>query len=147
MKTVKIMAFAALAFMVSASFGAELVKSKRGDIEITSEKDGGSVVCSVGFNDELEIVKKSDTAVLVKGSCGKGWVAKSKIERVAMGPGNKSMSFGDVAVHGWLDNPGLWDVNKAYVNEIPEIEINRDFREYLAFTMDREQMEMKNGEN
>lgn len=147
MKTVKIMAFAALAFMVSASFGAELVKSKRGDIEITSEQDGGSVICTAGFNDELQIVKKSDTAVLVKGSCGKGWVAKSKIERVAAAPGDKSMNFGDIAVFGWTDNPGLWDINSSSITDLPEVEINRDFREYLAYTMDREQMEMKNGEN
>jgi hypothetical protein len=147
MKNVKLMALVALAFMVSTSFGAELVKSKRGDIEVTSEKEGGRVICTAGFNDELAILKKSDTAVLVKGKCGQGWVAKSKIEMIAKGPGDKSMSFGDVNVHGWLDNPDLWDVNRSYVNEVPEVEINRDFKEYLAYTMDREQMEIKNGEN
>ena len=121
MKNVKITALVALAFMVSASFGAELVKSKRGDIEVTSEKEGGRVICTAGFNDELAILKKSDTAVLVKGKCGQGWVAKSKIEMIAKGPGDKSMSFGDVDVHGWLDNPDLWDVNRSYVNEVPEV--------------------------
>ncbi|MBQ7078296.1 MAG: hypothetical protein IJM92_01220 [Fibrobacter sp.] len=147
MKNVKLMALVALAFMVSTSFGAELVKSKRGDIEVTSEKEGGRVICTANFNDELAILKKSDTAVLVKGKCGQGWVAKSKIEMIAKGPSNKSMSFGDVDVHGWLDNPDLRDVNRSYVNEVPEVEINRDFKEYLAYTMDREQTEMRNGEN
>ena len=147
MKNVKLMALVALAFMVSTSFGAELVKSKRGDIEVTSEKEGGRVICTAGFNDELTILKKSDTAVLVKGKCGQGWVAKSKIEMVAKGPGDKSMSFGDVDVRGWLDNPSVWDVNKSGYMEPPEVEINRDFKVYLAYTMDREQLEIKNGEN
>ena len=147
MKNVKIMALVALAFMVSTSFGAEIVKSKRGDIEVTSEQDGGKVICTASFNDELTILKKSDAAVLIKGRCGRGWVAKSKIEYVAQGPGDNSIKVGDVAVRGWIDNPGAWDVNKSYINEVPEVDINRDFKEYLAYTMDREQLEIKNGEN
>ena len=147
MKNVKITALIAIAFMVSASFGAELVKSKRGDIEVTSEKEGGRVICTAGFNDELTILKNSDTAVLVKGKCGQGWVAKSKIEKIAQGPGDKSIKLGGVDVRGWLDNPNVWNIDKSYVNDIPKVEINRDFREYLADTMDREQTEMKNGEN
>ena len=147
MKNVKLMALVALAFMVSTSFGAELVKSKRGDIEVTSEKEGGRVICTAGFNDELTILKNSDTAVLVKGKCGQGWVAKSKIEKIAKGPGDNSIKLGGVDVRGWLDNPNVWNIDKSYVNEIPKVEINRDFREYLAYTMDREQTEMKNGEN
>ena len=147
MKNVKLMALVALAFMVSTSFGAEFVKSKRGDVEITSEKEGGRVICTAGFNDELAILKKSDTAVLVKGKCGQGWVTKSKIEMLAKGPGDKSISLGGVDVRGWLDNPSVWDVNKSGYMEPPEVEINRDFKEYLAYTMDREQLEIKNGEN
>jgi hypothetical protein len=147
MKNVKLMALVALAFMVSTSFGAELVKSKRGDIEVTSEKEGGRVICTAGFNDELTILKKSDTAVLVKGKCGQGWVAKSKIEMVAKGPGDKSMSFGDVDVHGWIDNPTAWDVFSDHVEDFEGVEINRDFKEYLAYTMDREDTERRNGEN
>ena len=147
MKNVKIMALVALAFMVSTSFGAEFVKSKRGDIEVTSEKEGGRVICTAGFNDELTILKKSETAVLVKGKCGQGWVEKSKIEMIAKGPGNTSLTMGDVDVRGWLDNPSLWDVNRSGYIETPEVEINRDFKEYLTYTMDREQTEMKNGEN
>lgn len=147
MKTVKITAFAALAFMVSASFGAELVKSKRGDIEITSEKDGGKVICSAGFNDELTIVKKSDTAVLVKGSCGRGWVAKSKIEYVAKGPGDKSFVLDTIGIWSPADNPFLENVLVDNIEDFEGVDINRDFKEYLAYTMDREDTERKNGEN
>ena len=147
MKNVKLMALVALAFMVSASFGAELVKSKRGDIEVTSEKDGGKVICTAGFNDELTIVKKSDTAVLVKGSCGRGWVAKSKIEYVAEGPGDNSFVLDSVGIWAPADNPILGSVLYDNVADFEGVDINRDFREYLAYTMDREQLEIKNGEN
>ena len=95
-----------LALMVAAAFAApNKVKSKLGDVELTKEKGGGSVVCTAGFNDELTIVKDGDTDVLVKGSCGQGWVPKSKVEYVAALAGDKSMKLDGVDVVGWLDNP------------------------------------------
>ena len=147
MKTAKLMMFLALSVLVSSSFAARQVKSKLGDINVTSEKGGGKVVCTAGFNDALTIVRDTDTEVLVKGSCGQGWVEKSKIEYIASAPGNKSMTFNAVNVLGWTDNRELIDVFGGYVNEAPEVEIERDFREYLTYTMDREQLEMQNGEN
>ncbi len=147
MKNVKITALVAIAFMVSTSFGAEFVKSKRGDVEVTSEKEGGRVICTAGFNDELTILKNSDTAVLVKGKCGQGWVAKSKLEYVAKGPGDKSMVLDDIGIWAPADNPLIASVFYDDVYDFEKVEIDRDFREYLAYTMDREQMEMKNGEN
>ena len=52
----------ALALMVSVSFAAgKKVKSKIGDVDLTKEKDGGSVVCTAGFNDELTILKDGET--------------------------------------------------------------------------------------
>jgi DNA-directed RNA polymerase subunit RPC12/RpoP len=74
-------------------------------------------------------------------------IEKSKIEYIASAPGNKSMTFNAVNVLGWTDNRELIDVFGGYVNEAPEVEIERDFREYLTYTMDREQVEMRNGEN
>ena len=86
--------FVALSLMVAAAFAApNKVKSKLGDIDLTKEKGGGSVVCTAGFNDELTIVKDGDTEVLVKGNCGQGWVAKSKVEYVAQAAGDKSMKL------------------------------------------------------
>ena len=120
MKTAKLMMFLALSVLVSSSFAARQVKSK---------------------------LRDTDTEVLVKGSCGQGWVEKSKIEYIASAPGNKSMTFNAVNVLGWTDNRELIDVFGGYVNEAPEVEIERDFREYLTYTMDREQVEMRNGEN
>ena len=106
MKTVKLMTAAALTLMVTASFAStKVVKSKLGDIELTNQKDGGSVVCTAGFNDELKILNESETAVFVKGKCGPGWVEKSKIEYVAQGPGDKSITMENIGVQAWIDNP------------------------------------------
>ena len=147
MKTAKLMMFLALSVLVSSSFAARQVKSKLGDINVTSEKGGGKVVCTAGFNDALTIVREADTEVLVKGSCGQGWVEKSKIEYIAKAPGDKSMTFDAVGVLGWADNRELIDILSGHYNDDPEVEIDRDFREYLTYTMDREQTEMRNGEN
>ena len=98
MKMMKKIMFVAFALLVASSFAAKKVKSKLGDVELTKEKDGGSVVCTAGFNDELTVLKEGDTEVLVKGSCGQGWVPKSKIEYVAQKAGDKSMKLEDVDI-------------------------------------------------
>ena len=140
--------FVALALMVAAAFAApNKVKSKLGDIELTKEKGGGSVLCTAGFNDELTIVKDGDTDVLVKGSCGQGWVPKSKVEYVAALAGDKSMKLDGVDVVGWLDNPSAVFVLEDNDMDFDGVNIDRDFKEYLQHTMDRETMEMHNNEN
>lgn len=144
MKKVLILVLAAL---VASSFAAKKVKSKQGDVELTKEAGGGSVVCTAGFNDEMTILKEGDTDVLVKGSCGQGWVPKSKIEYVAQAAGDKSMSLDGVDVIGWLDNPSAVFVLENDVSDFDGVSIDRDFKEYLQHTMDREQMEMHNNEN
>ncbi len=147
MKCAKLILFIALAFLVTESFGARLVKSKLGDIDVTSEKGGGKVVCTASFNDELTIVKDSRTEVLVKGRCGQGWVAKSKVEYVAAGPGDKVYNMSEFNVQAWIDNPTGIFVLEDDAADFDGVTIDRDFREYLTYTMDREQTEMHNGEN
>ena len=147
MKCAKLILFIALAFLVTESFGARLVKSKLGDIDVTSEKGGGKVVCTASFNDELTIVKDSGTEVLVKGRCGQGWVAKSKVEYVAAGPGDKVYNMSEFNVQAWIDNPTGIFVLEDDAADFDGVTIDRDFREYLTYTMDREQTEMHNGEN
>ena len=147
MKTLKIMMIVALAVMVTTSFAASVIKSKRGSIELTSNKDEGTVVCTADFNDELTIISQSETKVFVKGKCGKGWVDKSKVEYVAKGPGDKTFTMDDVILVGWEDNRTLVDIFSDHIEDFEGVDINRDFREYLTYTMDREQTEMRNGEN
>jgi len=137
----------AFSLMVTTSFAAKVVKSKRGDIDVTSQKDGGSVVCTAGFNDELTILRETEANVLVKGKCGQGWVEKSKIEIIAKGPGDKSMVLDSVGIEAWIDNPSAIFVLENNGVDFEGVDINRDFREYLTYTMDREQTEMRNGEN
>ena len=83
----------------------------------------------------------------MKGSCGQGWVPKSKVEYVAQKAGDKSMKLEDVDIVGWLDNPSAVFVLENDDIDFDGVNIDRDFKEYLQHTMDRETMEMRNGEN
>ena len=137
-----------LAIAVASSFAApKKVKSKRGDVDLMGGKGDGKVVCTASFNDELNIVKDEDTFVLVKGNCGQGWVEKSKIEYIAQVEGDKSMKLEGVDVVGWLDNPSAVFVLDMDAADFDGMNIDRDFRDYLQHTMDREQTEMRNKEN
>jgi hypothetical protein len=141
--------FLVLVIMIATSSAApsKRVKSKRGDLEITKDKGGGNVVCTVGFSEEMSIVKDGGTDVLVKASCGQGWIGKNAIEYVAAEAGDKSMRLDDVDVIGWIDNPSAVFVLDQDAADFDGVDIDRDFKEYLQHTMDREQVEMRNNEN
>ena len=145
MKKIMFCVIALTAVAVLAAPGK--VKSKRGDVDLTKDKDGGSVVCSASFHDEMKILKDGDDAVLVKAACGQGWVAKSKVEYVAQAAGDKSLKLEGVDVVGWLDNPSAVFVLDQDAADFDGVNIDRDFKEYLQHTMDRETMEMHNNEN
>ena len=147
MKRVKLMLFVILALLVTTSFAARKVKSKTGDIDVTSEKGGGTVVCTAHFNDELTILRNAETDVLVKGKCGQGWVPKSKVEYVAQAAGDRTITIDDFDIQAWIDNLSVYDVHVDEVEDFEGVTIDRDFREYLTYTIDREQTEMHNGEN
>jgi len=146
MKTLKFITAVMLAFMVTTSFAARTVKSKLGDIDVTNAKDGGEVVCTAEFNDELTIVKEAETKVLVKGRCGMGWVDKSKVEYVAKAQ-DKVIIFDEIPLLDWHDNPMGSGILIDDIEDFDIAQINRDFKEYLTYTMDREQTEIRNGEN
>lgn len=146
MKTLKFITTVMLAFMVTTSFAARIVKSKLGDIEVTNAKDGGKVVCTAEFNDELTIVKEAETKVLVKGRCGMGWVDKSKVEYVAKAQ-DKVIIFDEIPLLDWHDNPMGTGILIDDIEDFDIAQIDRDFKEYLTYTMDREQTEIRNGEN
>ena len=146
MKTLKFITAVMLAFMVTTSFAARIVKSKLGDIEVTNAKDGGKVGCTAEFNDELTIVKEAETKVLVKGRCGMGWVDKSKVEYVAKAQ-DKVIIFDEIPLLDWHDNPMGTGILIDDIEDFDIAQIDRDFKEYLTYTMDREQTEIRNGEN
>ena len=147
MKTLKFITAVMLAFMVTTSFAARIVKSKLGDIEVTNAKDGGEVVCTAEFNDELTIVKEAETKVLVKGQCGQGWVDKDKVVYVVKRPGDKSITLDEQVLVDWSDNPSDIIVFEHRDIDDDEVKMDRDFKEYLTYTIDREQTERRNGEN
>ena len=147
MKSAKVILFAILVFMVQASFASRMVKSKLGNIDITAQKSGNAVVCTVDFNEELTVITESDTDVFVKGRCGKGWVPKSKVELVAKPEGDKTIKFTEYTVQGWVDNLTAIDIFVDNIDDFDGVKIDRDFREYLTYTIDREQTEMRHGEN
>ena len=146
MKNLKFITAVMLAFMVTTSFAARIVKSKLGDIEVTNAKDGGKVFCTAEFNDELTIVKEAETKVLVKGRCGMGWVDKSKVEYVAKAQ-DKVIIFDEIPLLDWHDNPMGTGILIDDIEDFDIAQIDRDFKEYLTYTMDREQTEIRNGEN
>ena len=148
MKRVTLTMVVAIAMFASSAIAASnLVKSKRGDLELTAQRGGGEIVCTVGFYDELKIVREADAEVLVKGACGQGWVDKSKVVYVAAKPGDNSYTFDKVNVQAWIDNRSLVGIISDNYEDFDGVTIDRDFKEYLVHTMDREQMEMSRGEN
>jgi len=147
MKTLKITTLIAIALLVSMSFASQKVKSKLGDIDLVSSRGGSTIVCTVHFDDELTLIKQIEADALVKGIC-QGWVAKDKIEYVAKAPGDNSVNMEEYKIGAWIDNPtGVFVLDNSNIEDFEKVTIDRDFREYLTYTMDREQTEMRNGEN
>lgn len=147
MNQVKTMAVAVLALAVAAAFAANKVKSKAGGVDLTTERGGGQVICTADFNDEMSIIRDAGTEVLVKGSCGQGWVDKSKLEYVARPTGDKAYTFNEFDIRAWIDNQTAFGVLMDDYEEFEGVKIDRDFREYLRETMDREQVERRHAEN
>jgi len=123
------------------------VKSKRGDIDLTSAAGGSQVVCTASFNDEMTVLNQKDSHTLVRASCGQGWVENGAVERVIQGPGDKGMNLEAVDVVGWMDNPSAVFVLDQDAGSFDGINIERNFKDFLINTLDREQTEMRNGEN
>lgn len=146
MKTLKAALFFALALMVSLSFASKMVKSKFGDLDIMTAQGSSKVLCTMGFNAELALLREAETEALVKGDCT-GWVQKSKIEYVAQAAGDNNIKIHDVEIDGWIDNLSTVGILEDNIEDFEGVEINRDFREYLTYTIDREQTEMRYGEN
>jgi len=136
-----------LVFAVAAAFAQNKVKSKRGDLNLTSAAGGSQTVCSASFNDEMTIIKQQDSYTLVRSSCGQGWVSNGDVERVQKGPGDKGMNLDAVDITGWMDNPSAVFVLDQDAASLQGINIDRNFNDYLKNTVDREQTEMRNQEN
>lgn len=146
MKTLKYTVFMVLAMMITMSFASKMVKSKMGELDIMAQHGGDKVLCTAHFNDELTLIKEIASEALVRGNC-QGWVSKSKIEYVAKPEGDKSIDIDNFDITAWIDNRTGVFVLENDVEDFEGVTIDRDFREYLTYTIDREQTEMRNGEN
>lgn len=146
MKTLRITTVLVLATMVSMSFASQMVKSKLGDLDILAQRGGDKVICTAHFADELTLLKEVEADALVKLADCKGWVAKEKIEKVAKAAGNTSVILENYDINAWLNETGVF-VLKDDIEDFEGVTIDRDFREYLTYTIDREQTEMRNGDN
>ncbi len=146
MKTLKLTAFFVLAVLISMSCASRMVKSKSGDLDLLANRGGDKVLCIAHFNDILTLIKEVEADALVKGDC-KGWVAKSKIEYVAKKAADRTIDIDNFDITAWTDNQSGVFVLENNIEDFDGVTIDRDFREYLTYTMDREQTEMRNGEN
>jgi len=149
MKRILVVALALVVVAFAAPTKSNKVKSKVGSIQVMKTQDGTTAACTAEFSDELTVVKTDNGAVLVKltkANC-QGWVKFSEVEYVAQEAGDKSMHLEGVDVVGWLDNPSAVFVLENDAADFGGVDINRDFREYLQNTEDREKLEKKNQEN
>lgn len=137
----------ALTLLVALTFAQRSVKSKSGTVDLMKQKGAGDVVCTADFSDEMTVLNQDGNFVLVRGSCGQGWISIDEVEYVARATGDKSMQLDGVDVVGWLDNPSAVFVLDQDAADFDGVDINRDFREYLKHTEDRERTEMRNQEN
>ncbi|MGL1936984.1 MAG: hypothetical protein OCD01_18300 [Fibrobacterales bacterium] len=132
--------------LIATPVFSKTVASKDGDLMLTRNPGGGGDVCTALANESMVLLKKNDNYVLVKADCGQGWVDKKAIvfEKLT---GDKSMNFDQVDIMGWLDNPSAIFVLDDKSEETEGVDLNRNFKEYMKHTMDREQVEMKNQDN
>lgn len=149
MKRMLVIALALTVAAFAAGAKTNKVKSKVGSVQLMKAEGGSDAACTADFNDELVIVKEDNGSALVKlgrANC-QGWVKFSDVEYVAQAAGDKSMHLEGVDVVGWLDNPSAVFVLENDGADFGGVNINRDFREYLQNTEDREQVETKHQEN
>lgn len=137
----------ALALLFAVAAVAAPVQSKKGPLELTKDADGGAAVCTADASEQMEMLKDAGTAVLVKANCGQGWVQKSEINYIRAAAGDKSLTLDDVDIVGWLDNPTAVFVLDNNYEAVDGVNLNRDFKEYLVYTMDKERIEERNQEN
>ncbi len=138
--------FSALVLSIGIASAAQ-IKSKRGPINLTKSSDGGGVVCTVPFGEEMNVLKQESGMVLAKATCGQGWVNIDQVEKVAKGAGDKALNLDDYDIVGWMDDPSAVFVIDQTSDDVDGVDLNRDFREMLSQTMFRENVEMRNGEN
>jgi len=137
---------AAVAILANAA-PVQKVTSKQGGVDLRRTPTG-EIICTAPFGEEMALLIYEGDNALVKAQCAKGWVASDKLQRVAAPAKDKSLILSDYEVNGYNDLNRLIDIfNGDNALPPPEVEITRDFRDFLTHTVDRESQERQHGEN
>lgn len=132
--------------MAMAANAPETVSSKKGNIDLLRQP-GGEVLCTASFGEEMSVRGRQGAGVLVEAQCGRGWVQVNQVQGVAAPAKDKSIILSGVDVWGHNDLTYLTNVFNDQMISPPEVQIQRDFRDFLTHTIDRESQERHHGEN
>jgi len=141
----KLVTIIALASMVPFAATVEKVTSKQGGVDLRRTIDG-EIICTAPFGEEMQLLKREGNSAFVKALCAKGWVPTEQVQKV-VGAKSKSIELGPVSIDGSTDNNYLQNIFNTNLIDPPEVEIKRDFRDFLTHTVDRESQERAHGEN
>lgn len=135
-----------LSTLIASSYAE--VKSKKGPLDLMSAPGGGDKVCELAFNVPADVVKTEGTFSLIKAPCGQGYVPTASIAIVkSAGAGGKSINLDEVDIMGWMDDPSAVFVLDQSTADDDGINMNRNFKDLVNKTEDRERTEFRNGEN
>jgi len=122
------------------------VKSKQGELNLLRSPGGDDVICTSTAQETMRLLSKKDMWSMVEAWCGKGWVQNAMLLQLQETK-DKDINLEEYVVNHWADNPGLTAILELEDNPWAEVAMNRDFRDMLTQTLDRETMERSNSEN
>ena len=142
MKAMILVACATIAAIAAVPDGK--VTSKQGSVELRTTD--GKILCNAPFGEEMRLLDQKDDLALVQALCAKGWVESSKIQRVVAAR-KSSMTFNDFDINAYTDLLRLQNTFNDNLTDPPEVVLDRNFRDFLTNTVDREKQERAHGEN
>jgi hypothetical protein len=135
-----------LLFMTLASHAARMVQSKSGPLDLLRAPASPEIVCTAGSQEEMLLKSQQPEWSFLQAYCGNGWALNELITEIRSAK-DQSMVLGTHTITAPLDLQRLVNILMSENSPVVETEINRDFREYLVYTIDKEATERKNHEN
>lgn len=122
------------------------VKSKQGELNLLRSPGGDDIICTSTAQETMRLLSKEDLWSMVEAWCGKGWVQNAALLQLQETK-DKDINLQDYIVQLRPENPGSVIILELEDNPWAEVSMNRDFRDMLTQTFDREKMERSNAEN
>jgi hypothetical protein len=148
MRSPKLLSILVLCTLGAAnSFAAKTVQSKQGDLDLVSAPNSKQIVCTVAFSEQIELLKQQELWSLLSAKACNGW-AENKRLVATVKAADVEYDFENQIVQQWMSNQNLemiLEMEKLKDDGI--ITIDRNFKEYLQYTMDRESTERMHSEN